>query len=165
MGLLEDQVRQNTLTLQAIADNAQKIKDLALLGIGLDGTEAIAIQLAGGDTLHTTIAQIASFLGVLGGLQDIFGGAGVSIDKTDPLNPIITVSAKSVVEITIDGKLFHLWKNPDNNNPLNVDVLEENDIIKGFDSAGRYMEAVYLGGDDTLFNDLAVYNRFAGTTL
>ena len=165
MGYLEDQVRQNTLTLQAIADNAKKIKDLTTLGLGLDGTESVAIQLGNGETMNTTMNSIADFLGVLGGIKDIFAGEGVEIDKADPLNPIITAKSVyvNVSQIEIDGKFFHLWKHPDNNDPLNLETLEIKDIIKGFDKPTRYMEAIYLGGDESLFEDLTIYSIFAGT--
>jgi hypothetical protein len=71
--------------------------------------------------------------------------------------------AGNINVITIESLSFQLFKNPDNDTPANMQVMEINDIIKGFTSGTNYIEAVYLGGDTSLFDDLTVYNVFAGT--
>tara|TARA_R110000764_G_scaffold56698_1_gene123594 strand:- start:1080 stop:1580 length:501 start_codon:yes stop_codon:yes gene_type:complete len=165
MGVLEDQVAQNTNTLQAMADNAKEIQDLTILGVPILGDEKIAIQLSTGETLNTTFNALASFLGYSAiGITDIFASTGIEIDKTDPLNPIIK-STVTGSKVEIGGQFFELVKNPDNNDPLNVTTLEVSDIIKGFDSNLRYIESVYLGGDESLFDDDTVYTQFGGYQL
>ena len=62
--------------------------------------------------------------------------------------------------ITIAGLPFQLVKNkviPNNNNS----TLETSDIIKGFIASG-YIEAQYLGGDNTDFENENVYKIFNG---
>lgn len=98
------------------------------------------------------------------GVQPLLIGSGNNAVTSDDFVELGT--ADGVIPlIVIAGFNFELWKNPDNNNPANVKILEATDIIKGFTSNVKYMEAVYLGGDQTDFNNLAVYNRYAGTTL
>lgn len=73
--------------------------------------------------------------------------------------PIVGDSSTST--IIIDALPFALVKNRTipNITPL---ALEVGDIIKGFISDGTYIEAKYLGGNQTDFNNDEVYNIFIG---
>lgn len=64
-----------------------------------------------------------------------------------------------VENITVNGNLFHLSKNVNNNDPVKTGILETNDMITdGFwDSTTFWRMAVYLGGDinvKTNWNDI-----------
>lgn len=64
-------------------------------------------------------------------------------------------------KVKISNLLFQLTKNktiPNNND----DTLEVGDIIKGFIPNGDFIEAKYLGGDITDFENETIYNIFNG---
>jgi hypothetical protein len=69
----------------------------------------------------------------------------------------------NINEVLIEGLSFQLFKNPTNNLVANKKILQSGDIIKGFTSQNNYIEAIYLGGDTSLFDDLSIYSVFAGT--
>ena len=122
-------------------------------GIGTEGDTYISTDIGSNDYGSGTVdAIVDSVLFYISGKWKLLNKEPEAAEETIPI-------------ITIDSKKFELYKNPDNNDPLNAKVLESNDIIKGFDSNSRYMEAVYLVGDQTLFDDLTVYNRYGGTKL
>lgn len=123
-------------------------------GIGTEGDTYISTDAGSNDYGSGTIdAKLDSVLFYISGKWKLLNKEPEAAEETIPI-------------ITIDSKKFQLFKNEFiNNDPLNAKVLESSDIIKGFDSAGRYMEAVYLTGDQTLFDDLTVYNRYGGTKL
>jgi len=64
--------------------------------------------------------------------------------------------------ILIAGVRFRLYKHPDNSDPLNILTLEVDDVIIGYSSDRDFLNAIYLGGDETDFRNQAVYNNFGG---
>jgi hypothetical protein len=71
-------------------------------------------------------------------------------------NPVNTSN-----QITIATLPFELIKNktiPNNT----AGTLQIGDVIKGFVTDGAYIQAKYLGGDATDFNNETVYNIYTG---
>lgn len=64
------------------------------------------------------------------------------------------------ITITIAGLEFRLIKSQLNDQT--VFSLEENDVILGYDDLGNMMFAIYLGGDETDFQNVAVYKNVGG---
>ena len=63
--------------------------------------------------------------------------------------------------IIIDSLPFELIKNKSIPNTVEG-TLQIGDIIKGFEPTGEYIQAKYLGGDETDFFNEAVYKIYTG---
>ena len=84
-------------------------------------------------------------------------------DLTDyrKLSAVEVAIIQEVSTIIISGLPFELIKNKSIPNDVGG-VLENDDIIKGFEPTGEYIQAKYLGGDETDFFNEAVYKIYTG---
>lgn len=72
------------------------------------------------------------------------------------------IDGSNGVKIFIDSLPFVLLKHNLNNVPANRLILETNDTVIGYDNLSNMMYAIYLGGDSTDFQNVAVYNNVSG---
>lgn len=63
-------------------------------------------------------------------------------------------------QVEIGGFNFLLMKS--NLIVANRNTLQINDVVMGYDDLGNFLMAKYKGGDDTLFQDDSVYEKFSG---